>query len=237
MECYIIEFTGLPGCGKSTLSGVLAEHYVNQGYNVLTESDIFSKKHVVEKLYELVCSFLNIRYFKLNILLIKVGIAFSIRTRSLFPLLKTFKIIRYNELLFRSIQLKNVEFIIMSEGYIQFIANLLDRVQYNENKTVRKIISQIKLLNKKLLVVDCNIDIESSITRVNRRKSTPNNVDLMNARELKEFMNCRNNNNKELKKSYHSLLNTTTLDMHKTLEENLEELLLTLKIRVFNYEN
>lgn len=168
----VVEFVGIPGCGKSTVARALQERCTDEGKivtmyrNPLKSGIIFklcqSMYIVLISLFEKESRSILKKIVKIQIHLLQMN---GIRAYRSLPFL--FKIL----LIFRSciIEGKN-NMIIIEQGIFQYILAALYRMQYSK-KVIRDFVSGNILISKDWYVVFCDIEIDEDMNRLKHRKN------------------------------------------------------------------
>ncbi len=163
----LVEFTGLPGCGKTTLCDKLEDELANRDIrvcNLQKEKEIknifgrLSYSLYIRKVKKAECNnVLNAEIRKMNDLL---GIKGTDHWEE--------KILEAN---FRCIEAekKGEQVALFDEGCIQYIVSLLadadvDERQYNIIKEIEKTV-----YGSRTIIIDCILDEETSLDRINSR--------------------------------------------------------------------
>lgn len=226
MGSYLIEFSGLPGSGKSTLSNYLIEYLKHEDYNLITEKDIFTDSKKIGKVYGLFLAFFNRRNFILNWELVKLGLKLSLKNFSFYPIITSNKIIRYNNVIWKSYNRENC-LIILSEGNIQYISTIFDNLEYSNSDIVNTIFNKLDKIYNNMIYISCNIDSHIALKRISNRTSEPNSIDCMQKHELEIFMNNRSKNLEQIL-SNRKKTNLFSLDMNEEITTNLNLLIAKL---------
>jgi adenylate kinase family enzyme len=218
---FIVEFHGLPGSGKSTISDLFVKDLIRRGKVVLTESDIFKSSSFIKKLNSLLISLLSLKFLKLNLDLIRIGINTSINTRSFSNVINSLKVIKFNYILSRRVDEGGYDFICLSEGLIQLINTILDGDENFSNKTLTNIVKEITKKYNHLIIVNCNISKEIAFNRLQNRTTIPNTVNKMDYNELTKFLEIRFINFVKIKKVIKIIVETVELNTETNIYDNL----------------
>jgi shikimate kinase len=221
----IIEFNGLPGSGKSTISEELIKQLELKDKVVLSEQNIFEQSKPSKKLLELGKSLYTPKSIKLNYALLRLGIKASIRSKSSNNLKSAIKIIRYNFILIERISRGDFDVICLSEGFMQFIFCIYDGLEFFKSSELEVILHEISNLHNDLLVINCRISKEKTLQRLKERNSVPNTVDLMGEKERIEFIECREKNMKEINKLTINTMKLYEIDTLDDIDKNVSSII------------
>lgn len=228
MGGFIIEFNGIPGAGKSTLSNLIIESLRNKGFIVLSDKELLKKKNKIIKLKELFLYCFRIKQLAMNYRIMKFTINLSFQIHHFKPILKAIKIIRYNGLLLEA--KKSYDFIVMSEGNKQFIEATLDDIEYEKENLLERIIKDSNDLLGSSLLVTCRINKIDAISRVINRGFYPNSK-IDSPQKLETLMDNRVKNMEVLNDIYKQYSNFLEIDTNNNAQDNAEFILSLIKIR------
>lgn len=166
----IVEFYGLPGCGKSTLCQLIKERSKNRRITYLYEVyDFYRSKNIIYQ----------ILHFPYGVF-INVLFLFLISPKLSFSEVNVYKsflrhVIAYGYLKFCN----NYDFVIADHGIIQSVVSLYYRYEQFFNKKTEMILC--KILDK--LPVDyliwCEISVDSSVKRIRTRNRNFGRFDII----------------------------------------------------------
>ena len=228
----ILEFNGLPGSGKSTITDRLICELKRNGRIVLSETDIFVQANLLNKIFDLAKALVDFKSIKLNYILLNIGIRSSIIRKTLKNIKSAVKIIRFNYLLRQQIIKGDFDFICLSEGFIQFIYCIYDGIEFFGNNELGFLLKEINKQYKNLLIINCNLSKEVALMRIEKRTSKPNTVDLMSKKDRLNFIELRNNNMVSIKKNVYNYLNTLEIDTLENIERNMHKILSTIEVKL-----
>lgn len=186
MGSTVIEFCGLPGCGKTTLSNKVLSDCGNGLFHNENDFYEFLKKRrgfINSMAYSFSPSFLHDIVFFVYCL-VKSDHKKEIAKRC-------FKIFRYKGLCWR-----NHSSFILSEGYLQAVLELLDNIENydleSKNYLSQTIIRDLNQLDNSYVIVECEKNICKD--RIVTRDSEPNSIDMMSVETRAAFMEKREKN-------------------------------------------
>jgi len=164
----IIEFVGLPGCGKSTMAKSIISIFQNEK-NIIKRSD-FSK--TIDKMwkYPILIPFATIYYFikpkhrRFKKDLFRFAFQFPINKLGL--IYTVYLIILY-ELLNKNINEDKI--VILDEGIIQFLSSISHNIPINNNTLLHNLVSNLKSVIEDILFIECDLPIETVIERIKKR--------------------------------------------------------------------
>jgi len=205
----VIELSGLPGCGKTTLVEGIIRNF--EGCRILTRYDIRSKETKRGKRFlEMICSFFDLRHLKTNAFI--TYYFFSYKT-SLERLRFMIRFIIFNKTLLMQIKKKEADYLILDEGIIQLVTSIPHEQIIIENKAFIKLIKHLKKLYAGTLFLNCMIDNEKSIAQIRHRNSKNNRFDRMPNEKLKRTIETKSMNLALVQKLFKEDLQTFDVDM------------------------
>jgi thymidylate kinase len=213
----IIEFYGLPGSGKTSVSLSLKKILMKNKNDVESFEDIF-QKYRKKKLFAKLFFFLKlliVRFkFVINIIVYSFyyGISLDIAKRVKIALLHEYLIYLYCR--------KNQNaIIILEEGFIQNILSFAYSNSLIVNKRLYRLIEIIKKNYKNLYFIYCEIDTFSAIERISKRNNNNKRFNPNNKPNLKLRLDIRKTSEKEINKIIDKQI-LCSLNMNETIEQN-----------------
>ena len=170
MKYKLIEFAGLPGCGKTTLVNQLIAELQNKfSYKIIKRSDISYHINIMWKykwtipFYFIFFSFLYGNY-KLKINLIRYICQYPFNRFS--PIYAIYILLVIKEL--PSVNFQN-KIIILDEGVIQFMTSIPYEYNIKRNIVLQNIIVDLQNILSNCLCINCEINIDEAIDRIRKR--------------------------------------------------------------------
>ena len=162
MKPLIIEFVGLPGCGKSTTVESLVSFWGKE--NVIVRPDITKRMYQIFGysifgfpifiIPALIYYFFNPKYWKIKKCIYKFMVQYPVKQERLMVTL--FLIYFYENL---QKKLNNGKIIILDEGLIQFISSIPHDLLVDNNNQLTDLLDKLNYITKDILFVDCNLQI------------------------------------------------------------------------------
>lgn len=157
----IIEFNGLPGCGKSTTANELLKQ-------IGEDKASFPYDRHIKKFYQLLKSLVDgtIPFVIYCILILRNFKSSSIAEK------KYFIMVAYGhyQLYLHFINHSNKKYLIVDQGLVQDIISFAFQDKIISDKYVRKLIRFcINKFGESLLIVNCDVDVETSSQRISLR--------------------------------------------------------------------
>ena len=218
MGFNIVEFNGIPGSGKTTISRELEKELKNKSLKIINEKDIFNDNNKVSNLFCL-------KNAKINMTILLLAIDILIKNRQKGTLINAIKIIRYNNIIYKNYKNKEYDYIILSEGMIQFLSSLFDNNKYDNKKNISKIAKGLSRIYRSILYVNCDIRESEAFLRISNRTSKPNSVDLMDRNELGIFLEERKYALESIRMIFDSLNCNITLNTEDSIKKNIKIIL------------
>lgn len=218
----IIEFNGLPGSGKTTTSRLL-----QQKLNGLDQKTAFSyyRKSINRNVFSILFAF---KFRKLVWAIKQYSKTFPSK-RSLSLCLSYVSFIR----MYQDFCLDNKnELLLVDQGLVQSLISLAHKDPLPQNNYLNQVLQLSKLDCFPLIIVNCNINKDLSMGRIEQRQQKKGRLDSMDVEERIHALSIQNDNfnsiRKELRNMY-SHLHMIDIDMTRHPEENANELVYYLQ--------
>ena len=198
----VLEFVGLPGSGKTTISHLVASKLEAKGIKIVSREEILKQwhqKNALQKLLQLFSSNSN----QWTILVNSLKFAAQVQPLNLFSFVQAIKIffnVKRNDAVVRG---ENCQLILLDQGLLQeawsvVIAGSLPKLSYLK----REMLSIF--YNRSIIIVNLKIDLDTSVSRVQNRqkkKKKDSYFELMDSAQayslvtkyfpyLQEIINC-----------------------------------------------
>lgn len=181
----IIEFAGLPGCGKSTVSRQLEENLKKKGYSVKTRKDIMQG---VEKGKRLLGN--PLLWFNTGRLLL-----YSLKYKNTDKYDYCIRIVYMNSQLKKIIKGNADEVFILEEGILQDLTAIAYNKPAEQNNYSRLALNILNQIKNHIFYVNCHLPLETDIERIQLRgrrdKKYGGDKDI---KELKELLLMKRKN-------------------------------------------
>lgn len=196
----IIEFYGLPGCGKTTLCNILKESYINKGYKVGVLTDATKQ-----------CSFLRIILVLKLSYLTKFFSIFRNYLKNHIPI--NYALSPYKRLMIYQCvkSFSDYDFVFIEHGVVQSMVSALygfkSPVAISNNPTYKKYLSIIPVDK----YIYCKITLEKAFERIRiRNRKSSGRFDQMEDDSLKELLLTQSSQFDE----FNMILNELRKDVH-----------------------
>lgn len=182
----IIEFSGTPGCGKSTLCARLLEKLVEDekccafDYNeIKNKNKIYNLKYVLMK-----------KNLKLIYSILKYGLKNNKNHRTIIYSIKCAVII---DQIRQWSEEKNIDYLLFDEGILQYITTLSHGIKIDYSIDLINDVLCEFYANKNVFVINCRLNINENMRRLklrnreNDRFLIKNDLELQDALALKKY--------------------------------------------------
>ena len=181
-----LEFYGLPGCGKSTISHELAMRLRDRGF------DVYEPSYVMD--HERSCRSRKFeKAFSATILMLTHPVIFSRLVRILYPRLSSLNefalmIVNISYKLVVYLRQTKHDYIVFDEGIIQSVISILIRENEDGTEFWKYFLSDF-WGNKQIRSIYINTSVENSMDRIQKRKENDSRVEkLSSLEEMKKML-------------------------------------------------
>ena len=195
----IVELVGLPGAGKTTISKQIALKLREQNLQIVSRDEIlrrWQQENVFQKAIQLLPNNLNYWEILINSLAFSLQVK-PINQQSFSRATKIFTNLRRNDLVTRS---KDCEIILLDQGVLQEIWSASITGSPPHTKYLKREMTPL-FHNRSMAIIYCQIDIDSSLHRIQNRTTMKSRFDLMDSTTaysllkkyssyLQEIVNC-----------------------------------------------
>lgn len=193
MEKVIIEFAGLPGSGKTTLSNELINELTKRGYNVVSRRDLLRFKYInnvhITVLYILFKPSLWKDVFKI----INFSKQFPNNNERRLYVKKL--IVLYSKLI--SFNKEKEKFkktiLILDEGFVQYLTSIPHDFTLDNSKKIIELCNLFNNLNN-IKTINCSISIEKAADRILSRKKNNDRFLLTNQDAILKLLSIKRAN-------------------------------------------
>lgn len=227
-ETIVIELNGCCGCGKSTLAAIFGKYLKEHRIRYITLSELLNQnkvkwyqnllghnKEIGSLLFRYCCSIRPIRFDRIDY----------------------FKhVLNLYNALNQVIQEGKYEVVLLDEGMLQGLSSIayLDKIQKKE-AAFQVFDSLFK--NKRYCVVNCNLEYEELLRRINKRKRNIGRIDKhMGNEAMKQVLKSQYGNLKKLRKILPEYVADIDLDMKQESEKNAEMMLVIYQKLLEGYQ-
>jgi thymidylate kinase len=222
----IIEFVGLPGCGKSTLAELVISA-------MQPNSVILQRKDLTKNMYRMMAHPILIPFYVGYYLVlpkywrIKKNI---IKFAAQYPLNKTRVIVIIHLFwLYEQFQkhFNDNKIFILDEGFIQFVSAIPHSILMKDNGLLKNLINELSSITNDTLFIDCNLDIKENINRLRKRNRQDQFNRLKDDIDLETLLLTKKSNLVLLINKI--TIKKISIDMSNSLENNASIILKELK--------
>lgn len=216
---HIIEMAGLPGCGKSTLLNKLAPVLRQQGRNVYTHDDFMKREPLFKN-----CGILFLSQ-KINpqnrncMNWIKRYCASAPENDSREIFKKELIELYYRTHLIEG--RKSEDIILLDEGFVQNFTSLFFTEEIPHDITISGVFKNLIDIRCKYQFVKCNISIDESSLRINKRARKNDRYRNLDIESLKKALLTKNRNIEYLLSMIEDK-KKINLDMNSSVQDNID---------------
>jgi gluconate kinase len=186
----IIEFNGLPGCGKSTICNEVLKKFSKDKIISLDDVINLNSENRIKNMFNLIKILINLKLFGFNIRIIKFSLRFGFDyTRLIFAA----RLIKFNGNLHYYSKEYPEKIVILEEGYIQYLTSIPHNFEVVITKELKDIVKYVKA-NYNLTYIHCEIDDETNYNRLSNRNFTASRFDALSKKELEEILKIKYKN-------------------------------------------
>ncbi|AMC92688.1 hypothetical protein AOC36_01380 [Erysipelothrix larvae] len=183
--CILIEFNGLPGCGKTTIVNELENLMEKEGVHFLNLKDVYfyKEKHRISKIITVTFAAFSRKQRTQNIKIMKYLFLFDVsKERVLYAL-------RLIKLLYQVRRVKDKgcgEVMILEEGILQYTASISHVDTINNQNLLSSLIESMIGYVDSIICVNCNLDYSDIVKRIRQRNDLQRRFDSMDDDQLIE---------------------------------------------------
>ena len=207
----VVEFYGLPGSGKSTVTEPIVKKLREKGFRVLTYTDFNSSYN---NSFGLVLKNLNLSFLLLQLILREKMEINKERASCIKAILRT------NEFYKSSY---DADYIIMEQGLLQIVISLYYDHEIHETETLSKIYHTIR---KELLPAVTEIDSEEAFKRMLTRETKPGRLDRLEGEKQKKIYQIYKDNIRKFENVFTDFIKIdTSIDPQTNAETILKKII------------
>lgn len=217
----VIEFNGLPGCGKTTTARALRDTFAESHY-----SSVFSyyKSSWFRKKIGQLFWYKNIR------LLIRL-LRLALSQKNFFASLPgVLAICRYNQM-YNMFAQNGEDILIIDQGIVQGFLSMSHTNAIANIILLDKIARHLHFKDLSLIMVNCDISVKESLKRIKERQTNGGRLDKMSFLDLVKALRVQDNNLQIIRSCImgNIPLACITINTHDTVKDNVEKI-----IRLYN---
>jgi nucleoside-triphosphatase THEP1 len=220
---FLIEFNGLPGCGKTTIVESMFKMFNDNNIKALGIKEVYFWGENQEKtrVITMFKALFSLKYIKVNLIGIQFFSCYKFKISRIKYLLR---LIKLNYQIDRVLKNKSCDLIILEEGILQYIASISHVDLENDKEILEKLLAMVLKRFEKLLIVNCNLDYESLIHRIKHRNQVGHRFDSMDENILLESLKLNLENIEKIREICKGN-NCIELMMNESLSNNIEKVL------------
>ncbi|WP_188633947.1 AAA family ATPase [Lentibacillus kapialis] len=219
MGPLIVEFNGLSGCGKTTNAKALTSKLQEAGFSVATASSLIDFYHG-KRLPKLRLLLPNMQ---LNLSLFQYMM--SLKPFSFYRLRCLSAVWTFTYIYKKSAQHQN-QILIIDQGIIQALSAAVYLNTFQEDRQIRRVLTQLNRQNFNLLVVNCLSNGSQAADRIQIRNEQKNRFDRMARPVLDNNLNTHGETFESVRRHVTDIMNghECNLDMSLPVEQNTMDL-------------
>ena len=181
----VVEFVGLPGSGKTTVSHLVTSKLKAKGIKIISREEILQQWHqqkVLQKLLKLFSSNSN----QWNILRDSLIFAAQVKPINLQSFLRAGKVfvnVKRND---DVVDAGNCQIILLEQGLLQTVWSIVITGSLPQLSYPKRAMTDL-FDNRSIAVINCNIDLNTAVSRIKnrpRKKKKDSYFDLMDSKSL-----------------------------------------------------
>jgi len=218
----IIELTGLPGCGKTTLANDIKKNFPE--LNLLTSDVAYPNRKIFlnSTRFQFLIDLLNLKNVVINILIILYILSYKI-DRARVRRIITF--ITFNSWLIKQRNKESDGYLILDQGFIIMLTSVAHDVNIKQNFIFKRLIKELRKKFSDILFINCELDKQKVIKQIRRRNKKGHRFDSLSDESLQQMLDIRQNNLEIVKGPFQEGLDVLTLNMSSDKEIKIMEIL------------
>lgn len=219
----IVEFNGLPGVGKSTLSDRFIKQLLKKNILIADLKDVVFKnqKNSFENYLYIIKKICSLKSIKFNIAVLRFTKDYKLSKQNVVYALRLIKL--YNKLI-DIIDEDEFDYIVLDEGILQYVTSIPHDNLIEKNKNFYNVCNIIKKNFKDFLYIDCYLKKDELFSRIRKRNNTINRFDTLPEDQLENILIVKQKNINILRECL-NYPNNIYIDMELNIEENVNKLL------------
>lgn len=218
----IIEFNGLSGCGKTTLSKAVEESL--SGCKILTRS-VFSthrKKILNSSHLQFLLDFLNLKNLKINILITLFAFSYKVNKARIERILA---FVIFTAELNKRIKENEGCYLILDQGILNLLASIPHEYYLKENYIFKKLMKDLQKRYSNMLFIDCNLQKRDVRQRIRKRNKKDHNFDSLPDDLLDTMLDIKKMNLEIIRDYFEERAKVLTVDMSSEKEKNVKRII------------
>lgn len=189
----LIEFNGLPGCGKSTVCKKL-EKLLKENNKLVCDYASYYKEISTSDFWRIKLLIGELKYGVFKICIYFIGLFFSIPKRTVYDF-KYCVFICMNYFAIRRLLRKNIDDIIVSdEGLMQYMFSCFYDRTITNTYFIQKILELVEIELPGFLIVNAILDDEKIVKRIQSRSNGMSRIDKEDDKSLKNILKIQRKN-------------------------------------------
>ena len=185
----VVEFVGLPGSGKSTLSNLVTSKLETKGIKIVSRAEILQQWHqtkALSKLSKLFASNAN----QWNILRNSLTFAARVKPINLQSFLRAGRVfvnVKRNDAVVRA---RNCQIILLEQGLLQTVWSIVITGSLPQLGYPKQIMTTL-FDNRAIAIINCQIDLDTAVSRIKNRpqkKKKDSYFDLMDSKQVHNLL-------------------------------------------------
>jgi len=221
LKMKIIELSGLPGCGKSTIVGEVNERFQ---FKLLTVQNLENdRKNFLNNRYlQFLIDLFYFRNLKINLLIILYTFSYKVN-RERISWISNF--ITYNAKLLEKMNKKRDTYLILDQGIIVLLTAVPHENLIKKNLVFKSLIKALKQKYKDIMFINCQLEKQAVTQRIRMRNQKGHRFDRLSDEMLEKMLDIKTHNLEIVQKYFQENLDVLTIDMSLGKEVNVEKIL------------
>lgn len=226
MNCKMIEFNGLPGSGKTTITHYISKNYYENKLKLINlKNDDIYKKHIRLKSFRLLKNLLVPN--RIYILIILIGFMHknhSINVKNIYRGIHIINLYNLYKLINKSNESEDTYYL-LDQGIIQEIISILYDKKINK-KSFKWLIKLIKFTYSEFSIINSKVSVEESLIRIQSRISNTSRLDKLSEEKANKVLRVQYENFKILREIVHSLsVSNLDINTNESLSHNAKKII------------
>lgn len=220
-KLILLEFNGIPGSGKTTLSNRIITNMKDMNYAIESYHRVIKKptrknlRHLTWYLFSIKPSSYKMGYYAVMYLL----------TNKIFNhenWLRVISLIILFDLYQKKSLEDNDEVIVVDQGIIQQIISMLYKSELIADKYIKKIIKYTKEKDLGLNIINVDLDIKASFERLNQRKGNVSRIQTLSNEMAILTLNTQQNNLYKIREIINEIdLESIDINTQESIDKNV----------------
>jgi len=219
----LIEMSGLPGSGKTTLIEKILEH--NEFKQAVTKEVInykLDKKRKNGRIKIFLVAFFSRGNLILNLLIVLYTLNYKIKIDRL---KFAYYFIEYHYLYHLETLDEKNKIILIDEGLLQLITSIPHDVLIKKNRVYNSLIKSLRKKYHNMVFINCDIEKKIAFERINKRSEKNHRFDGKDAEGLKKLLNIKEKNIISVREIFQKKKNGISINMLNSEKSLIKEIL------------